>query len=151
MLARTHLAFGFLAALAALPFANAGNKFIFFGLVLLGALLPDIDQPNSRISSKIPVIPNIINFFSKHRGIFHTLFLAVLIPGIIWYFAGRNYGIAIFAGYLSHLIIDGFTKSGINFLHPLSNLRLSGFIKTGGFGEHIILAIILVLIIFKIV
>lgn len=151
MLAKTHLAFGFLTALLAYPFLNAGNKFIFFALVLLGALLPDIDQPNSKISNKIPIIPNIINFFSKHRGIFHTIFMAILIPGLIWYFAGRSYGIALFAGYLSHLITDGFTKSGISFLHPLSNLRLSGFIKTGGFGEHIIFAIILVLIIFKIV
>jgi len=143
MLAKTHLAFGFLSGLVAMPFVATGNTIIFFSLVLIGALLPDIDQPNSKISNKIPIIPKIINIFAKHRGIFHTVFLAIIIPGLLWYFIAHSYGIALFVGYMSHLIIDGFTVTGINFLHPFSKLHLSGFVETGTIAELVIFFVIL--------
>ena len=60
MLARTHAAFGFLSAVIMQNFIATGNTIIFFSLVLLGALLPDIDQPNSKLSNKIPIIPRVI-------------------------------------------------------------------------------------------
>ncbi|MEM4248424.1 MAG: metal-dependent hydrolase, partial [Candidatus Nanoarchaeia archaeon] len=131
MLARTHLAFGFLTALLIKPLISTGNTFIFIPCVLFGALLPDIDKPNSKISSKIPAVSRIINIFSRHRGIFHSLLFAIFLPGIVWYFISHTYGIAILVGYLSHLVIDGFTKEGINFLHPFARLHLSGFVETG--------------------
>jgi|SRR3989338_4480976 len=147
MLFHTHLAFGFLSGLIAARFMNIGNKYIFFALVLLGALLADIDEPNSKISSKIKLIGKITRIFTKHRGIFHSLFIALLIPGLVYYFIGHTYGAALFIGYLSHLIIDGFTKAGINFLYPVGTLRLQGFIETGKLGEHLLFAAIVVLIV----
>ncbi len=150
MLARTHLAFGFFSALIISPFINIGNIYFFFTLVLIAALFPDIDQPNSKISNKIPG-SKILNIFTKHRGIFHSAFFAILLPGIVWYFLSNTYGIALFIGYASHLLIDSFTKAGINFLHPFGRLHVSGFIKTGTTAELLVLFVIIALIIIKII
>ena len=147
MIWRTHLAFGFLSGLLLMPFINMGNKYIFFGVVLIGALLPDIDSPNSKISSKIPIIPRLLNIFTKHRGILHTLLFAFIISGVVWFFISHIYAAALLIGYISHLVIDGFTMAGINFLHPVAKLHLSGFIETGTFSEILLFILFLVLII----
>ena len=149
MLAKSHLAFGFLSALIAMPFLNIESKIIFTSLVLLGALLPDIDQPKSTISSYIPIMPRLMSMFIKHRGIFHSIFFAVLIPYAVAYFTIPAYGIAIFIGYISHLLIDGITKQGINFLNPIAKLKISGFITTGTISEIVILLLIISLIFIK--
>ncbi|MBW2981379.1 metal-dependent hydrolase [Candidatus Woesearchaeota archaeon] len=141
MKARTHLAFSFFSGLILMDFINIGNKYIFFAFLLLGALLPDIDTPNSKISRKIPVIPKILSIFAKHRGIFHSIFLALAFTAIFWMLK-PVYGIALFAGYFSHLLIDGFTKAGVNFLHPVSQLRLAGPIETGKIWEWVFFAVI---------
>lgn len=146
MLAKTHLAFGFLVGLVAMQFISTGNIFIFFGLVLIGSLLPDIDSPNSTMSSRIPVIPRIVQLFARHRGIFHSIFFAVIISGLFLYLTNKPYALALFIGYASHLVADGFTESGINFLHPVAKLHLSGFIKTGTYAEVVVLLIIIGLI-----
>lgn len=150
MLAKTHMAFGFLSALVFIPFIRTGNIFIFFALVLIGSLLPDIDNSNSKISNKILILPRILQLLTKHRGIFHSIFLAVIIPGTLWYFISPIYGSALFIGYMSHLLIDGFTKVGINFLHPVANLHLSGFVETGTVAELVVFFIILAGIVIKI-
>ena len=150
MLFKTHLAFGLLAGLFILPYISVSNKFIFLSLVVLASLIPDIDKPNSKISRKIPVIPRILSIFARHRGIFHSVFIALLIFGVFWYFIDKTYGLALFAGYLSHLLIDGFTKQGVNLLHPVSQLRIAGPIETGKSMEYILLIIIIGLCLFKI-
>lgn len=121
MLWKTHLAFGFLAGLVIMPFVNTGNIYVYFVMVLIGALLPDVDNPNSKFGSKVKIIGRIF----KHRGIFHSLITGALLGWLLWAFVGHNYGIALFIGYASHLFIDGFTKLGINFLHPIAKLHLS--------------------------
>ena len=137
----THLAFGFFSGLILMDFVPLGNKYLFFVFVLFGALLPDIDTPNSKISHKIPVLPKILNLFAKHRGIFHSLFIAVLLGLFVSYFS-KAYGIALFLGYSSHLLVDGLTKKGVNLLHPISKLRISGPIETGKLWEIVFLVVI---------
>ena len=151
MKAKTHLAFGFFSGLVLMNYINFDNKYTFFVLILIGALLPDIDCPNSKISRKIPVIPKILNIFSKHRGIFHSVFIALLLLGIVWVFVSETYGLALFAGYLSHLLIDGFTKQGVNLLHPISQLRIAGPIQTGKIGELILFLVLIAGIILSLI
>ena len=62
----------------------------------------------------------------------------MIVCGIVYYFIGSPYGIALFIGFASHLVIDGFTKQGTSFLHPLARLHLSGFIETGKVGEWVV-------------
>lgn len=140
MLWKTHLAFGFLAGLVLMPFLNKTHFIIYFALVLFGAVLPDIDNENSKVGRHAKIIGKIF----RHRGIFHSLIFAVVLCGLIWYFIGSPYGIALFIGYASHLLIDGFTRQGTNFLHPIAKLHLSGFIETGKIGEFVVFFLCLV-------
>ena len=142
MRAQTHLAFGFFSGLVLMNYINIGNKYLFFVFLLLGSLLPDIDTPNSKISNRIPVIPKILSIFAKHRGIFHSIFLALGFAAVIWMFE-PVYGIALFSGYFSHLLIDGFTKRGVNLLHPISHLRIAGPIETGKIWEWAFLVVVI--------
>lgn len=151
MLARTHLAFSFLIAILLKPMINVGNEYIFFAVFLIGSVLPDVDSEHSLINSQIPILPKIWTLFIKHRGIFHSLFMAVFLGGAVWYFINKTYGFALFAGYLSHILIDGFTRSGVNLLHPISQFKLEGPVETGKIAEHVILVILILLIFARLV
>ena len=137
MLAKTHLAFGLFLGIITLNYLET-SPLIFLTTVGIASLFPDIDHPKSKISNRIPIIPTLLSFFVKHRGIFHSLLLAIIIPYIIAFFFGTAYGIAAFIGYISHLLMDSLTEEGINYLHPFAKLRLSGFIQTGSSGELVI-------------
>jgi inner membrane protein len=145
MMWHTHLAFGFLFALLSWPFVGQGNVYIFFVFVLLGALLPDIDKPESKVGSRVKPVSNIIQAIFGHRGIIHTVWGMVVLCGLFWFFVNKAYGTALFVGFFSHLLIDGFTKMGVNFLHPVAKLHLSGFVETGTLSETIVLVVIIAL------
>ena len=104
-------------------YTNIGNKYIFFSLLLLGAILPDIDCPKSKISNKIPVIPRILSLLSKHRGIFHsvpscliTILLSSLILRVTEYTSLEIMiiSVSVGLGFFSHLLLDEIF-SAINF------------------------------------
>lgn len=150
MLGRTHLAFGVLAGLMFLPFYHH-NVILYFVLVLIGALLPDIDHDGSKINKIFPVTKWLGKLF-KHRGFFHSLFPPLIIFGALYFFTPWSFlGVALGVGYISHLLSDGLTKMGVNFLHPVSNLHLGGFIETGNVGEHIAFFVVIVLAVVKVV
>jgi len=135
MLFRTHLALGFLVGLIALKIFNPSNTIFFFILVLIGSVLPDIDHPKSKIGKKV----KIIGFLFEHRGFFHSILFLILIYFISVTFLRNNYFILpLIIGYSSHLFIDCFNHKGIMPLHPLSRLRIKGFIKTGALLETIL-------------
>jgi len=114
---KTHLTFGLF-----LTYAEVQNKFLFILFVMLGSGLPDIDNASSKLGSKIWPLSKLIEIFLGHRGIFHSIWLIILIPGIVYLYLSKIYGIALFIGYFSHVLMDGFTKKGVNFLNPLLSL-----------------------------
>ena len=138
MMAKTHFAFGFLAGLLLLPVVAPKDVILFFAIVLIGALLPDIDTTNSKLGRRIPVIPRLISLVSKHRGIFHSIWIALAASLTLGYLTYPVHGIALFIGYMSHLFSDGLTLEGINFIHPIGKLHMSGFIETGKTGELVL-------------
>lgn len=141
----THFAFGLFSALLFLNFVNPSNKYLFLILAPLIALVPDIDKHESKVGKKVGLFSRIIEFLFGHRGIFHTVYPAVILFLIFYYFNYNLIAFAILIGYLSHLLIDGLTVSGVNLLKPLLNLNISGFIKTGGIVEHLIFVLLIVL------
>ena len=145
---KTHLAFGLFMGLLYLNYAGVQNRFLFVLFVMLGSALPDIDTASSKLGSKIWPLSKLIEIFLGHRGIFHSIWLIILIPGIAYIYFSGIYGIALFIGYFSHVLMDGFTKKGVNFLNPFLELRLSGFIETGSLLEKIIFVVILLMDIF---
>src|SRR6516165_10488896 len=89
MLGRSHVIFGLTAAvvldsavhISGPPLATATpvpleliiNKAIFFSMVVLGALLPDIDNAQSTIGQRFGWISKEIQHIAGHRTIFHSL------------------------------------------------------------------------------
>ena len=137
MMYYTHLVFGVIAGLLTMKLVNPANIYLFFAVVLLGSVFPDIDQANSTISKTFRPLSNIVNFLSNHRGTFHSIWFAALIAFLIYKSINQAYGLGFGVGYLSHLFSDGLTKAGINYMHPITTLRTQGFVETGSISEKI--------------
>jgi len=153
MLARTHVAFGLLCGVYLLEYISPAigkmESILFYALVVFASLLPDIDSHNSVISRKLWPLSKLVHILAKHRGIFHSIFLNAYLGAVVFFF-NPLYGMAIFIGYASHLLIDATTLEGIDFLYPISRFKIAGPIRTGGFAEKIVFFVILGLILVKI-
>ncbi len=151
MLFYTHLLIGITLFLLVKDYFAKGNELFFFLLVLLGSILPDIDEGKSKINQWSGILGRIIAFFSTHRGIFHSLLLYLFFFLIISYFYTIYYGQALFLGYLAHLLGDGITKQGVQVFYPFFDFKIRGFVKVGGFWEWLIVAVLIVLIVKELV
>jgi inner membrane protein len=134
MLGRTHLAFGILSSVIIYHLLPISDPPLFFVLVAIGSLLPDIDHHNSTINKLLPVT-KVFSAVFTHRGFFHSIFpigiLYILFYSIGYPLVGAYLGI----GYLSHLISDACTVMGVNFLHPFTSMKARGFITVGTMEE----------------
>lgn len=87
MLGKTHISLALgLGALSAVGFSvlsntplNPKDLSVFYGAVTLGALLPDIDEPNSMLGRKTIGISNMIKALFGHRGLTHSITFIVFI------------------------------------------------------------------------
>lgn len=162
MTGRTHdlaafTALSFIIATHPLPNISYGTAIVAFGANMIGGLTPDIDQPTASLWHKIPagtVFGKLISpFLGGHRFISHSIFgivlfgfianyslqlarhtLVVDIPIVWWSFM---------IGYISHLVMDTFTREGVPWLFPVPmKIGIPPFaflrIKTGGFIEKAI-------------
>ncbi len=144
MMARTHMAFGFLAGLIFLPIIQPKSTALFLTITTVASILADVDHEKSRINKLFPLTRWVPKFF-KHRGFFHSAFPPIMIYAGLHYARLDYIGIPMTIGYLSHLASDCLTQMGCNFLHPISTLRVQGFIHTDGTMELATLGIVLFL------
>ena len=135
---KTHLALGFLIGFVVAALFNVVYPVLFVILVTLLSALPDIDHPKSKYGRKLFFISIPISLFFKHRGFFHSIFPPAILALIFVYFNLNYLALAVFVGYVSHLIGDATTKEGINFLHPFATFRVQGPLTTGGLLEKVI-------------
>ena len=136
MMFKTHLIFSVLIGLVLVNHIQV-NKYLSIFLVIIGSSLPDIDNPKSKIGRRLPLVSDVVNIFSSHRGIFHSLFPVIGLM-IIFIVYNQIYLFALSIGYLSHLFLDSLTKTGINYFHPFQLFTVKGVVKTGSFFEFII-------------
>lgn len=136
MLAITHVIFGILFGLLAKPYIP-GDALIYYTFVIIGSILPDIDHEGSTINRVLPLTKWFSRLF-KHRGIFHTVFPAIALFFIVGYISTTLVAAALVIGYVAHLVSDGLTLAGVDIFHPISQLRIQGFIRTGGIAEAVI-------------
>lgn len=159
MVGRTHdlaafTALSFIIAIHPLPGISYGTAIVAFGANMIGGLTPDIDQPTASLWHKIPagtIIGKLISpFLGGHRFISHSI-LGIVLFGVI-----ANYALQLMhhtlvvdipivwwsfmIGYISHLVMDTFTKDGVPWLFPIPmRIGIPPFaflrIKTGGFME----------------
>ncbi|PZT49032.1 hypothetical protein B6S12_00085 [Helicobacter valdiviensis] len=166
MLGKTHIAFSLsLSSLSALAY----NHFYapldsillwqFYIGVSFGAILPDIDEPNSLLGKKTFFISHILKILTGHRGLTHSFFfvslffaLTFLIPNFETLMIGITLGIFL------HLLGDMMTPSGVPILLPFSQknfyiLPLFMRFKTGGIVDKSIalLSIIAFILINKLI
>lgn len=138
MLIKTHLAITLFFVLILLPFVS--YKIIFILIALLATYIPDIDIKSSKLGRKIIFRP--LQFFAKHRGVFHSFSFLFLLTFIFLMFFPRI-ALGFFIGYASHLFADSLTMSGIIPFPPWKK-RIYGKIRTGGNTEKILFFILLV-------
>ncbi|MDA3967960.1 MULTISPECIES: metal-dependent hydrolase [Helicobacter] len=152
MLGKTHIAFALGATSSVVYVASLGGALLdvgevslFYLAVAFGALLPDIDEPNSTLGRKTLGISNIIKTIFGHRGFTHSafcvfflcamlIFLYVLLEVEVFLnsvssFLGE-YGVTLSSesvwilcfglvcGYVLHIAGDMLTISGVPILLP---------------------------------
>lgn len=155
MLGKTHITFGILFALP-LYISFGGGNLIFLMSAAFGSLLPDIDHPRSFISTLHPSTQFFSRHISKivtHRGIFHTLIAAVVtfilvILLTLYFHASLLYPFFFFIGYISHLASDSLNPTGIRWLGPFRERKISWKIRTGSQSENVVFVLILFFLVF---
>ena len=148
----THLLFGLVSylLLARIGVFPASMNMII--AVSLGSIIPDIDHPKSYIShmNGLLQLSSRVISLGGHRGITHTLLaflfsfpLAVL---VMKFFNQFNLWIAIaFSfGWLSHLVADSLTRSGVKWLFPFDSHAVRWIIRTGSASELLVFGLLVV-------
>lgn len=144
---KTHLLISLLLSILTFKFFPI-NTIIFFLIVCIAGSFPDIDLPRSAIGNLTRPFSDIINLFFGHRTITHSIFLPLIVFGVLTYFNLMIYGLAFLIGYFGHLIADALSHEGINLFHPFPGLKLKGFIRVGGFIEYTLFLLLLGLVIY---
>ncbi len=140
MMFRTHIVLSLLFALFIFPLFSI-NKGLYLLIFLFAALLPDIDNASSFIGKRV----KIIGWVFRHRGIFHSFFMLLVLSSAVYIiFNSTGYAVVFALGYLSHLLADTLTREGVRPLFPLS-LRVRGPLRSNSLTEKAIFIICLVL------
>jgi inner membrane protein len=132
----THISFALLLGLSALRLSPLPvNRHLFLATIAFASLLPDIDTGTSLLGKWF----RLASPFFRHRGIVHSL-LSMIVCSIAFLFLAKNfyYSLAFAAGYLSHLLLDSMTPSGVAMFWPRKK-RSRGKIYTTGIWDFLIL------------
>ena len=158
MRAHTHATTGLALGLAGISFGIFGFLALplghgFLTLVLLAALLPDIDHHSSSVGRKLPGISHAVELLFGHRGILHSVWGIVFFGGATWLicrlFSVGAWKLIVFAicfGYFTHLVSDSFTKTGVKWFYPLEIGHARGPVNTGGMSELMFLLVHIVIV-----
>lgn len=122
-----------------------------------GALLPDIDHRQSRVSHKHKMIAFLVNLFLGHRGFTHSLlslilasFVGLLLMQLLPYPTTLYIVFGFLLGYASHIILDCLNPAGVPLFYPVKKDKISVCeIRTGGIVEMVFF--LLLVIVFVIV
>lgn len=102
------------------------NPLYLTGGAVVGALLPDIDHPQSYLGRKIRFLSNILYSTIGHRTFTHS-FLFTFILGIIVSFFNYSLSTGLVIGILSHILLDMLTARGVSIFYPFNKKRYKLF------------------------
>ena len=137
MLFRTHIVFA-LAVWFLLNYFLVMPVWV-LGFILLATAFVDIDAWNSKFGNRWFFRP--LQFFLKHRGVLHSLVFGLLLSLILGSVSLWG-GFGFFVGYVSHLFLDCWTRSGVVLFWPF-RYRVRGFVKSGGIVEQVVFVLLL--------
>lgn len=153
-MAFTHIAAGAAAAIGVSTWLGASieQSVLVIGGGVLGSMLPDIDHPQSAFGRRAQPVSTLISAIFGHRGITHSLGAVLIVSLLAWIAFTRlrwhpgysiPFVIGIAAGYLSHLVGDWFTNSGVPLLWPSKRRFVSPIrLFTGDFKEYVLAFVI---------
>lgn len=150
MQGKTHIIGGVAAGLLVTKYAEL-NPLITVGAATIGALLPDIDHGQSKLSRSNPILTllsSLVNVFFTHRTFTHSL----VFLGLMWWLLATWVPLILYgfiAGMASHLLLDAVTKNGIKLFWPLPvTFRIPLYIRTGGAVENIVAVLLMLGIVY---
>lgn len=110
-------------------------------ICMLGGLFPDTDKRGTYLGRFIPLW----FFVGPHRrNITHSL-LGAIAFSLLWILP--SYAFLFFAGYISHLLLDMFNRTGIALWWPRKHMVTVADIKVGGLGELLVTFIFYMIVI----
>ena len=114
--------------------------------VLLGAILPDIDEKNSKVNRWSGIFGDIIAKLFKHRGFVHSAWFFGAASLIVWHFGRWEYAVSLFVGFLAHIFADCITKMGVKPFAPFQfhikgGLRVGSSVEKGLWGVMFFMAL----------
>jgi len=159
MTGRTHdlaafTALNYIIATQPLPEMSLATAFVAFSANMIGGLAPDLDQSTSSLYKRVragSILGRLVSpLFGGHRFISHSIVGVFLVGFILDFLLGLIGQVllvdmnlvwwAFMIGFVSHLVMDTFTREGVPWffpipwhigIPPLKALR----IKTGGLFE----------------
>ena len=156
MTAPTHIAFGLLTVTSSFSLFSVSihRNLPAVACAIIGSLLPDVDSPNSYIGRMMPFASIPIERRWGHRTITHSLLCmlalsVVTLPLLAWKSACYA---AVLLGYMSHLIADSATKSGVPLFYPHPAVCVFPGsaryrVKTGSpLGEGVVCVVVVILL-----
>ncbi|MBF0269297.1 MAG: metal-dependent hydrolase [Alphaproteobacteria bacterium] len=105
------------------------------GLAALGSLLPDIDHPQSWAGRRMALISIPLAALIGHRGVTHSLLAVAAFALILALFGPGHLAAPLAVGYLSHLLADSLTLSGIPLAWPSKQAYGLRLVRTGSLAE----------------
>ncbi len=137
MLFRTHILFSLVVYFLLSYFIEMPFYVLIF--VLLATAFVDIDAETSRAGNRWYLRP--FQWVTKHRGVIHSLIFALFLSLVVAS-VSQWAGFGFFVGYISHLFLDCWTKSGVKLLWPLG-WKIKGPFKSGSWAEDVIFVLLL--------
>lgn len=122
MMAVTHAAIGGVSFAAICALSGVPVQGAALGVAAIGALLPDADTPHSRAGFFLPGISHYLESRFGHRTVTHSalgvlVFAALCAP--LWFWPHlRPFWWPLVWGFISHLLADAATKSGVPIAWP---------------------------------
>jgi len=118
------------------------SEYMYYAIgIVIGALLPDIDEEHSYIGRRLFFIAEPLNALIGHRTLTHNLL--IYIPLLLYGYHWHSYiSLGIGVGAMLHVLEDSVTNSGANwalkpFLNKFALLPRSLRFSTNGIFYHI--------------
>ncbi|MEN0665613.1 metal-dependent hydrolase [Caldifermentibacillus hisashii] len=146
---KTHILVGISAGTLYLHYVGSVDEdVLFFGGLIFGAMVPDIDHTGSKIGRAVPIIDDMISSVFGHRTFTHSLLFLILGYWLFHIFSlPESLEFGIMLGIISHIVLDMLTVDGVKFLWPLkTRVGIPFSVKTGGLFEHSFFLLLILLI-----
>jgi inner membrane protein len=104
--------------------------------VVIGSLLPDIDEPKSYVGRRSMGMSNKVKEAFGHRGMTHSLLVWGVIALVISWESPSLFAVGLVLGYLFHIFEDFLSVQGVPLFWPFTAKRFKiPIYRTGNFVE----------------